>query len=152
MTCSTILPDPGALRLEGIVSSGNDVVLVVRPVAEEAGCPAGGNRSPRVHSWYVRRVTDLPWPGVPVRLRVRRFICTNDACPRRIFTERVAGVVATYGRQTVQREAWLRSIAFALSGRPAARLLRDLGVALGQDALLARVRTDLCRTDRCPGS
>jgi len=45
-----------------------------------------------------------------------------------------------YGRRTVRLEAWLRHIAFALGGRPGARLLHDLGLAGGRDALLARVR------------
>src|SRR5207237_497629 len=74
-----------------------------------------------------------------LRLRVRRFFCGKVACARRVFAERPATVVAPYARRTVRLDAWLRHVTFALGGRPGARLLHDLGLGGGRDALLARV-------------
>lgn len=47
-------------------------------------------------------LADLPWAGTPVviHLKVRKFFCRNVACPRRIFTERLPPMVASYHRQT----------------------------------------------------
>jgi transposase len=142
MARPAILPDPAAVRLTCLSDDGDQVVVAACASAEWARCPACGAVSHRVHSWYARAVADLPWQGVPVRLRlrVRRFFCANPACGRRIFAERLAGVVVPYGRRTVRLEAWLRHVAFALGGRPGARLLRELGLSGGRDALLARVR------------
>src|SRR5690348_4223703 len=136
----TILPDPMALRLDAVGVDGDVVVLTVHTAAEEARCPACGRVSRRVHSRYMRRVADLPWQGAPVRLglRVRRFFCDAVACARRVFAERPATVVAPYARRTVRLDAWLWRVAFALGGRPGARLLHDLGLGGGRDALLAR--------------
>src|SRR5439155_10719234 len=103
----------------------------------EARCPACGLGSRRVHSRYVRRVADLPWQDAPVRLRlrVRRFFCDHAACARRVFAERLPTVVAPYGRRTVRLDSWLRAVAFALGGRPGARLLALHASAVGRDAL-----------------
>jgi transposase len=90
----------------------------------------------------VRRITDLPWHGVGfrVQLSARRFFCDQPTCLRRIFTERLPGVVAPYARRTVRLEAWLRALAFALGGEAGARLLRALGLLASPDTLLRQIR------------
>jgi len=67
-------------------------------VREGSVCPECGRSSRRVHSWYQRRLSDLPWEGIPVRieLRVRRLFCDNDECGQRIFTERLAETAPWY--------------------------------------------------------
>jgi hypothetical protein len=49
-----------------------------------------------VHSRYQRHLTDLPWGPLSVRIRltVRKFVCRNATCIRRIFTERLPALVA----------------------------------------------------------
>ena len=61
-------------------------------------------------------VADLPWAGWAVRLElhVRRFFCQNKACTRRIFTERLPGMVAPYARRTTRLTDLLTLIGFAL--------------------------------------
>jgi transposase len=95
-----------------------------------------------VHSRYTRTLADLPWQGVPVRvrLRVRRFFCDTLACSRRIFTERLPGIVAPYGRRTERLTMWLTHIAFAVGGRAGTRLLRLLQVAASRDTLVRHMR------------
>jgi transposase len=43
-------------------------------------CPVCGTPSGRVHSRYARRLGDLPWEGLPVRivLSTRRFYCVDE--------------------------------------------------------------------------
>jgi len=50
-----------------------------------------------VHSGHARTVADVPAAGQPVliRLRVRRLLCRDLACPVVTFAEHVAGLTAT---------------------------------------------------------
>src|SRR5438046_1013383 len=61
-----------------------------------AACPVCGSDTRRVRSRYTRRLDDLPCLGRRVRLRVavRRFVCQQPVCPRRIFAERLPGFAA----------------------------------------------------------
>ena len=52
-----------------------------------APCPMCGRPSQRVHSWYRRTLAELPWAGIPARIRLwsRRFFCDTPDCPRRMY-------------------------------------------------------------------
>lgn len=103
MNITTLLADPSAISLNYIRSSLNTITLVVKTNASQAICPRCHRSSIRVHSRYIRRVADLPWHGIAVKLELhtRRFRCLNSLCPQRIFCERLPRVVAHYARQTV---------------------------------------------------
>jgi hypothetical protein len=76
------LTDPEAKHImHGIIKS----YLRLARSAKERQLSAGLTR--RVHSRYVREVSDLPCSGRSVRLRVvtRRFCCDTSHCRRRIF-------------------------------------------------------------------
>ena len=142
MSRPTVLPCPELLRVVCLESEADGVTVVARPASSVAPCPACGAVAWRVHSRYARSAADLPWSGVPVRLRlhVRRFFCDVGTCARRIFAERLPGVVAPGARRTERLTGWLTHVAFALGGAPGARLLRALGVAVCGDTLRARIR------------
>ena len=59
-------------------------------------CPVCRFPTRRVHSRYVRTVADLPWGPwrVVLHLQVRKFFYANGRCTRRIFTARLASLVA----------------------------------------------------------
>src|SRR5262249_26596113 len=130
MTRPTILPDPDRLQLTCLSADADTITLTVCTTGPIASCPLCGTPSARIHSRYQRSLTDLPWQGIPVcvRLQVRRFVCEQAACPRRIFTERLSGIVASYARRTDRLTAWLTHVAFTVGGRAGAHLLRALGV------------------------
>lgn len=71
----------------------------------------------------------MPWQGLPVavRLHTRRWFCDAPDCTRRIFTERFPGLVPPHGRRTARLDTLLTALAFALGGRPGARLLACAG-------------------------
>ena len=138
----TSVPDPDRLHLICLFTDTDAITLAVRTTSRTARCPACDVGSARIHSRYTRTLADLPWQGVPVRVRlqVRRVFCDTATCQRRIFTERLPGVVAPYARRTDRLAAWFMHVAFALGGMAGARLLRALGAATSRDTLLRRVR------------
>ncbi len=89
-TC--ILDDPAVVQCyEIVVEAGPSIVLRMEALPSAARCPKCLRLSPRIHSRYRRKLADLPWANVPVRIEVsvRRFVCDNRACARRIFSERL---------------------------------------------------------------
>jgi transposase len=107
MPSHTILPDPQKLKLICLTTDAQRITLTASTISSEAACPLCNKSSGRVHSRYVRTLSDLPWQGicVRVRLRVRRFFCDEPSCERAIFAERLPGVVAHYARRT--RAGWM---------------------------------------------
>ena len=91
MRTATLVPDPAVVDLEEIIADAAGITLVVRARRERACCPLCDRPATRVHSWYTRRLADVPWQGLAVclRLRTRRWFCDNPHCARRIFTERL---------------------------------------------------------------
>jgi transposase len=142
MNVSTLLPDPQRLRLEGIVPAADRITLVLQTTCLEAVCPTCGQPSSRVHSRYGRTLADLPWLGRSVRLQLssRKFFCDRRDCSRRLFTERLPGVVRRYARRTERLEQALLLIGYALGGEAGARLVAALGMGISPDALLRRIR------------
>jgi transposase len=141
----TLLPDPTQLHLLGLTVEGATITADAIATASTRPCPVCGQRSARVHSRYRRTLADLPWLGLAMRLevRVRKFFCDTPSCGRRIFTERLPGIVVAHGRRTLRLESWLTRIGVALGGEAGARLLRALGLgpsAVSADGLLVRLR------------
>jgi transposase len=94
------------------------------------------------HSFYSRRLQDLPWQGVAVELWaiVGRFRCRNSSCPRQIFCERLPQIARVYGRQTERAAEIVRLIGYVAGGLPGQRLLARLSIATSDDTVLRRVR------------
>ncbi|MDP9410393.1 MAG: ISL3 family transposase [Actinomycetota bacterium] len=132
---------PEGLRTEHLVIDHGRVSIFVGSVAPSACCPACDRRSRRTHSRYWRTVSDLPWHGTPVTLKVRarRFFCDEASCERRVFCERLPDVAAR-ARKTDRLERALLAIVLELGGRAGARLADELGLLVGRDALLSRAK------------
>lgn len=127
----------------GHVSADPGLLIIHAESAEVcARCPDCGRRTERVHSRYRRTVADLPWRGIAVDIRIsaRRFFCDELACKRRIFCERLPEA-AVYARKTDRLQEALLAIAVELGGRAGARLAEGLGLLIGRDALLTRIKT-----------
>jgi transposase len=114
--------------------------LISRQPAPE--CPLCHVAARRLHSRYERTLADLPWAGWTVRLElgVRKLFCDNPDCGRRIFTERLPGVVAPWARRTLRLGKRLTTVAVALGGSAGARLSRDLGIPASRNTLLRLIR------------
>jgi len=139
----TLLPDGAEVVLDQLrVQDRDRIVMVLRPGETDGSCPLCERRSDRIHSWYRRRLRDLPWEGIPVRieLRVRRFFCDSDSCPQRIFTERLPKTAPRYARRTSRLSFALEQITLALGGSGGARLAEQLGIMASDSTLLRQLR------------
>lgn len=142
MEITTLLANPEAIHLVKIIQHPSSLTLVVKATRTEAECPRCHRPSTRVHSYYIRKVADLPWHGVAVQLhlRTRRFRCQNSLCTKRIFCERLPLVVAYYGRKTRRLNEALELIGFLMGGEAGSRAALKLAMKTSPDTLLRRVR------------
>lgn len=142
MSAALLPPDTDLLQLDGVSLEADAICLVLSTVQATPCCPACNQPARRVHSGYVRSPADLPCGGVPLRLELhaRRFHCDATHCPRRIFTERLPGVLQPYARCTLRLAEALGAVAHALGGKAGARLADRLGMSTSRDTLLRRLQ------------
>jgi transposase len=135
----SLTPD---VHLDKIIVEQETVGLQLTATVPHARCPLCAVPSSSVHSRYQRHLTDLPWGTrvVRIHLLVRKFVCRTRACTRRIFTERLPDLVATYARKTHRLTAALRAIGLALGGQAGARLAARLRLPTSPATLLRLVR------------
>jgi transposase len=93
-----LLPHAPPLHLETwqIATTTVQVTLRVPSTQTRGHDPVCRCPTRRIHRHYTRTVATLPWAHDRVvwQLSVRKFSCANGRCPRRMFTERLPGVVA----------------------------------------------------------
>jgi transposase len=134
-------PDRG-IRLTEVIVGDQSVQVQLTTTAPTASCPDCATPSSSVHSHYQRRLADLPWGALAVRLQllVRKFVCRHGTCARRLFTERLPDVAAPYARKTMRLVNALRAIGLALGGQAGARLAARLRLPTSAATLLRLVR------------
>ena len=138
---------PVGLSVECLTKAEGALVVTARTKSCESVCPLCGTASRRVHSRYVRHVSDLPCSGRRVYLRIvaRRFFCFAPRCRRQIFAERFdSAVLAARSRRTSRLECIIHHLGLALGGRPAAGFAKRLMMPVSNDTLLRVVRGRTC--------
>jgi transposase len=142
MVVRPLVPDLGSLACDGYRLEASGVTVFVSSSAAASSCPQCHQASCRVHSHYERTLADLPWQGLPLRLRwrSRRFFCDNPACPQRVFTERCPKVTRAYGRRTCRLTEALEAMGFVSGGEAGARLAQRLAMPCSPDTLLRLIR------------
>ena len=139
-----LLPEAPSLHLATwqIDAATAQVTLQVQSPQMRVDCPVCRFPARRIHSRSRRTVAELPWAHyrVVLQLSARKFFCANRHYSRRIFTERLPGVVAPWARQPQRLTQWLTHIAMALSGAAGVRLSRGLGVTVSRRPLLRVLR------------
>ena len=137
-----LFPHFAGLRVERLLVLGGVVHVAAHRRAATAPCPTCGRRSRRVHSRYIRRITDEPLGGrqVVIHLRVRRFFCRARACPKRTFAEQAPALAGRYARRSTPLSGILQQIGVALGGRPGERLSARLHRPVSRTTLLRLVR------------
>jgi transposase len=139
---TTLLSSTPDVHLDKVTAEQNTVRLQLTATAPQARCPCCAVPSSSVHSRYQRHPTDLPWGmhQVHIQLTVRKFVCRNTTCTRRIFTERLPDLIAPSARQTHRLTAVLRAIGTALGGQAGARLAACLRLPTSPATLVRLVR------------
>ncbi len=137
-----VLPIPWQVQLDKCEIKEGVLLLKVHIITRVGQCPGCDFTSGRVHSRYWRHPADLPITGrlVELHLNVRRFFCDNAGCPRRTFAEQVPVLLEPKARRTTRQACYLKEVAFALGGKPGARLALKQGVKVGRDTLLRLLR------------
>jgi len=84
---------------------------------------------------------DVPCGGsqIHLTLTVRKFFCRNQACPRKIFTERLPTFALPWARMTARLCSALQSIGLATSGNLGARLSARLSMPSSRQTILRRM-------------
>jgi transposase len=135
-------PQCPGLRLDDFVLTPTTLVALLISTSPTAACPRCGTTTHRIHSHYRRTVADLPCHGriLALRLRVRRFRCTNPACTQLIFCERLPQLLQAHARSTARLTDAHRVIGLALGGEAGSRLAEHLDLPTSPDTLLRRVK------------
>jgi transposase len=142
MAQGTLLPNHAEVKLLCLRPKDGAIQMEVQGCRARVTCPVCGTPSGRVHSRYARRLGDLPWEGLPVRilLSTRRFFCIGEGCRRHIFTEPFPGTVRRYARRTLRATETLDWLTLALGGQAGARMAQRLGLRIDGSTLLRQVR------------
>lgn len=135
------LPAPSLLVLEGVDEVEGIVIVRVRSKATPQ-CPDCMSFHVSYHSRYDRQIQDLPWQGRQVRIRLatRRFRCRNIECKRKIFAESLPVVAPARARESSRLSETVGLVGYTVGGRPAAQLLKQLGIDRSADTVLRRVK------------
>ncbi|ORE97104.1 MULTISPECIES: ISL3 family transposase [Aurantimonadaceae] len=133
---------PAGLTVEQFEAVDDVLIVTASGRNRQAACPSCSSPARRVHSRYIRGVTDLPAAGRMVRLRLitRRFRCDVGTCRRKIFAERFGEAVPERARRTGRMECIVHHLGLALGGRPAASFAERLMMPVSNDTLLRVVR------------
>jgi transposase len=137
-----LLATPAGGRLDRYLLDVDSLTVVLELTTPTASCPLCGSMARRVHSRYHRSLADLPCLGRAVRLQVtvRRFLCPQADCPRRIFAERLVGFARPYARTTERLRQAHSAIGCALGGEAGSRLTIRLTMTTSPDTLLRRAK------------
>ena len=133
---------PADMQVEEVLIDKNRLMLVLSSTQLTAACPHCSHLSVRVHSRYTRTLVDLPCQerGVVLRVQVRRFFCLAPACAHQTFAEQFPTLAPAYARRTHRQLQRLCQIAFALGGRPGARLVKQQAMPTSFSTLLRLLR------------
>lgn len=148
MLADIILPNTSELHLVDCQLEDQTLYVSVCATQSHSPCPDCGMVSGRVHSTYLRTLTDLPCSAWQVRLLwvVRRFFCDNPQCQRKTFAEQLPVVAARYARRTQRLTERQRQTAFECGGESGQRLCTIWGLSVSSDLLLRLIRYTPCST------
>lgn len=135
---TSLLPGSESVALECITCDATGIHITLATTQPTAACPVCQTTATRVHSRYTRTLADLPWADLPVTitLAVRRFRCLQDACPRRLFTERLPTLVAPYARRTQRLTAFYTDLVLTCGATPGVTLGGSHGWIVSDETLL----------------
>src|SRR6266700_4866725 len=135
---SSILHLPAGITITSVHPSTTELVIRVACHVPSMQCPDCHQPTTRIHGNYERTVADLPCAGrtVLLLLTVRKFVCSTSSCQRNIFTERLPGLVCSYGRMTPRLIALVQSLGLVAGGQMGTRQADRTGIATTPSTLL----------------
>jgi len=127
---ASILHLPAGITITSVHPSVTELVIRLACHVASMPCPECDQLSTRIHETYQRTVADLPCAGrtVLLMLTVRKFVCSTPTCSRKIFTERLSGLVQPYARMTSRLNALLPFLGLVAGGQMGTRLADRVGI------------------------
>lgn len=113
--------------VEDINYNENRVLIILKAKDLHAKCTCCGHATSKVHSRYDRKVLDLPMLDkyTSLKIKARRFFCTNDSCERKIFSEEFNGFLLKYRRLTERLTDYLINFGLSQPANQVQRLLKN---------------------------
>jgi zinc-finger of transposase IS204/IS1001/IS1096/IS1165 len=129
---------PAGIAVTSVRPSASELVIAVACATASMPCPECHQSSARIHGHYQRTVADLPCAGrnVLLMLTVRKFVCSTPTCSHKIFTERLPGLVKSYGRMTPRLIALVQSLGLVAGRQMGTRQAERTGIATNPSTLL----------------
>ncbi len=117
--------------------------IYVQSTSGSGICPNCCIPSRKAHSYYIRRLDDLPVFGKTshIFLRSRKFCCQQDECPLRIFTERFSNHFKPYKRKTDRLVEKIRLLGLLAGGKPAERICAAVSMPTSDTTVLRLVKS-----------
>src|SRR3712207_6591084 len=114
MNAYSLLPEAFTYRYSTVC--GNTVVFGLMGSTPCSTCPLCQKASIKVHSYYQRKVQDLPISGKTVKLYIstRKYFCGEVACPQKIFTERFGSCLGPWQRRLERSGGQIQTIGLQL--------------------------------------
>ena len=127
--------------LDNYIIKDSEVIFKISSTKLEMRCPYCGELSRKVHSTYQREVQDLPLQNKKTILLVktRKFICSNPACSKKTFSERLP-FVDTKGKKTYRLENSIIYTSTQLSSINASKILRAGGIAVCKSSICSLLK------------
>jgi transposase len=136
MNACLLLPEAFAFCYSTI--SGNTVVLGLMGSTPSGICPLCSKVSHKVHSYYQRKVQDLPIIGKTVKLYIstRKFFCQEDSWPRKVFAERFNSCLRPWQRRLERFNCQIQVIGLRCGSKPGASVCEVIGLPVSAFTVL----------------
>jgi transposase len=137
---ASLLALPVGRCIECIEKTESDLLVSVVSTSPTSCCPLCAWPSSAVHSYYHRRVGEVPCGGQSVRLAltVRKCFCRHAGCRRKIFAERLPPLVEPWAQRTVRLREQVQAIGLSTSASQGTRLSARLGICTSWMTMLRR--------------
>src|SRR5437588_5681694 len=141
MKAAALLALPEGMEIDQIQITETGLIVSVISTLPQSCCPLCSQPSSHTHSYYHRTLKDAPCVGrqLQLSLTVRKFLCQNSGCSRKVFTERIPDLVEPWARMTTRLKEQITSIGLATSGKGGVRLGNRLGIETSRNTTLRRI-------------
>ncbi len=116
----------------------DQVVLCVQSRNKGCPCPGCNVFSNRLHSYYIRKVKDLPAfdNKVSLHVKAKKWYCHNADCTRKVFTERFNYFLKPYKRTSDRLREKLLKVALLTGGNPGKKICGMLNIIVSSSSLI----------------
>lgn len=133
-----VFSDGDPFKVISVDNQQDELNIFVQSRNRTGICPNCCTPSDKVHSYYTRKLNDLPVFGKSSRifLRSRKFYCNSDECPFKVFAERFASHFKPYKRRTERLETKIRQLGLLAGGKPAEYICRTVSIPVSDSTIL----------------